>query len=198
MVKKRCRGEAQIVRYADDFVCFFEYKEEAEKFYEALEERLRKFGLELSREKSKIIRFGRRARENSEEGKAETFDFLGFTHINGKTRTGKYRVIHRTSKKKLAAKYQSVKDWLWKNMHGKLSDTINQLNRKLRGHYQYYGISGNYTGIRNFYEYIVKAIYKIEKRRSQQSRLTWARYIRLLKRFPILKPRLCVNIWQMP
>ena len=197
VVKKQCRGEACIVRYADDFVCFFEYREEAERFYEMLEERLGKFGLELSREKSKIIRFGRYARENSVDGRADKFDFLGFTHINGKTRTGKYRVVHRTSKKKLAAKYQSVKDWLWKNMHTKLSDTISQLNRKLMGHYRYYGISGNYTGIRNFYDYVVKAIYKVENRRSQRSRFTWAKYERLLKNFPILKPRLYVNIWQM-
>jgi group II intron reverse transcriptase/maturase len=197
VVKKQCQGEAHIVRYADDFVCFFEYKEEAERFFEALGERLGKFGLELSREKSKIIRFGRYAKENSENGRTDTFDFLGFTHINGKTRTGKYRLVHRTSKKKLAAKYQSVKDWLRKNMHGKLSDLISQLNRKQMGHYRYYGISGNYTGIRNFYEYVVKATYKIRNRRSQRGWLTWARYERLLEKYPILKPRLYVNIWQM-
>ena len=198
VVKKQCRGESQIVRYADDFVCFFEHREEAERFYGALEERLLKFGLELSREKSKIIRFGRNARENSGEGRTGTFDFLGFTHINGKTRTGKYRVVHQTSKKKLTAKYQSVKEWLRKNMHEKLSDTISQLNRKLIGHYRYYGISGNYARIRDFYEYVVKAIYKTWNRRSQRKWLTWARYERLLKKYPILKPKLYVNIWQMP
>jgi group II intron reverse transcriptase/maturase len=198
VVKKRCRGEAHIVRYADDFVCFFEYKEEAEKFFEALEERLGRFGLELSREKSKIIMFGRRAKCNSEDGKTETFDFLGFTHINGKTRTGKYRVVHRTSKKKLAVKHQSVKEWLWYNMHEQLSDTIKALNRKLRGHYAYYGISGNFIGIRNFYEFVVKAVYKVANRRSQRKSLTWTRYERLLEKFPILKPRLYVNIWVTP
>ena len=198
VVKKQCRGEAHIVRYADDFVCFFEYKEEAEKFFEALEKRLCKFGLELSREKSKIIMFGRYAKRNSEGGKTYTFDFLGFTHINGKTKTGKYRVVHRTSKKKLAVKYQNVKAWLRGHMHGKLSDIISQLNRKLRGHYGYYGISGNIIGIRNFYWYVVKAVYFSENRRSQRSWLTWARYSRLLEKFPILKPKLYVNIWQMP
>ena len=198
VVKKQCQGRAHIVRYADDFVCFFEYKEEAERFFEALEKRLGKFGLELSREKSKIIRFGRFAKENSDGGKTETFDFLGFTHINGMTRTGKYRVVHRTSKKKLAAKQKSVKDWLWENMHGKLSDIISQLNRKLRGHYGYYGISGNFIGIQNFYKYVRKALYKAENRRSQRSWLTWSRYRRLLWKFPIMKPKLYVNIWQMP
>jgi len=196
-VKKQCQGEAYIVRYADDFVCFFEKKEEAEKFYEALEERLKKFGLELSQEKSKIIRYGRFAKEHSEDGKTDTFDFLGFTHINGKTRTGKYRVVHRTSKKKLAAKYKSVTDWLWKNMHGKLSEVIKALNQKLRGHYEYYGISGNFVGIENFYKYVVKAVRRTRNRRSQKGKLTWEKYLSLLEKYPILKPKLYVNIWQM-
>ena len=197
VVKKQCQGEAHIVRYADDFVCLFEYKREAEKFFVALEKRLRKFGLELSREKSKIIMFGRRAKHNSEWG-SETFDFVGFTHINGKTRTGKYRLVHQTSKKKLSAKYQSVKDWLRQSMHEKLSDKIKAINLKIRGHYAYYGISGNYAGIRKFYDFVVKALYKVENRRSQRNSMTWERYERLLEKFPILRPRLYVNIWQMP
>ena len=198
VVKKQCQGEAHIVRYADDFVCLFEYKEEAEAFFKALEKRLGKFGLELAREKSKIIMFGRFARSNSEDGKTETFDFAGFTHINGKTRTGKYRVMHRTSKKKLTSKYQIVKDWLRQNMHEKLSSTIKALNRKMRGHYAYYGISGNYTGIRNFYQYVKKALFKVINRRSQRNSQTWENYERFLEKFPILKPRLYVNIWARP
>jgi group II intron reverse transcriptase/maturase len=196
VVKKLCRGEAHIVRYADDFVCLFEYKEEAEKFYASLEERLRKVGLELSRDKSKIISFGRQAKETNEDG-TETFDFLGFTHINGTTRTGNYRVIHRTSKKKLTVKYQSVTDWLRKNMHEKFTDIIDRLNQKLRGHYGYYGISGNYKGIENFYKYVKQALYRSRTRRSQRSWFTWDRYIHLLEKIPLLKPKLYVNIWQM-
>jgi len=88
VVKKNCKGEAYIVRYADDFVCFFQYQNEAEQFYKTLEERLKKFGLELASDKSKIIRFGRFAKQNSKDGKTDTFDFLGFTHINGATRIG--------------------------------------------------------------------------------------------------------------
>jgi len=195
VVKRASQGEANIVRYADDFICFFEYKEEAYRFYEKLEKRLKKFGLELSGEKSKIIEFGRHVRENGENGKTDTFDFLGFTHINGKTRSGKYRVIHRTSKKKQKIKYQNVKDWLWKKMHGKLSETIRQLNGKLRGHYVYYGISGNFKGIQNFYKYVVQAVYKVCNRRSQRNGMTWERYNHLLEKIPILKPRLYVNIW---
>ena len=83
IVKKRCKGEAYIVRYADDFVCFFQYENEANEFYQALKERLKKFNLELSEDKSKIMRFGRFAKQNSKDGKTEKFGFLGFTFING-------------------------------------------------------------------------------------------------------------------
>ena len=195
VIKKHSQGEAQIVRYADDFVCFFQYKEEAEKFYEALKARLNKFGLELSKEKSRIIRFGRFAKQNSENGKTETFDFLGFTHINGKTRAGKYRVVHTTSKKKLKAKKQSIKAWFKENMHKKASDTIEKLNRKIVGHYAYYGISGNSQSLVNFYTFVLDAFYKALTRRSQRQWITPKRYRMLLEHFPIIKPKIYANIW---
>ena len=195
VVKKRCKGEAYIVRYADDFVCFFRYENEARSFYQALKERLKKFNLELAEDKSKIMRFGRFAKQNSKDGKTESFDFLGFTFINGETLTGKYRIIYRTSKKKLKAKKQAVKEWLKKNIHGKPSDTIELLNRKLIGHYAYYGISGNYQGLLNFYRFIVSAFYKALTRRSQRAYLTWRRYQSLLMKHPIVQPKLYVDIW---
>jgi RNA-directed DNA polymerase len=196
VVKIKCKGAAYIVRYADDIICMFQYENEAKAFYTALETRLRKFNLELSKEKSKIIRFGRFARQHSAEGKTETFDFLGFTHINGETRTGKYTVLHRTSQKKLKAKKQIVKQWLKENLHGKPSDTIEKLNRKLVGHYRYYGISGNYEGLLKFYHYIRITLYKTLTRRSQRAYLTWKRYMMLLEKHPIAKPKIYVNIWQ--
>lgn len=195
VIKRRSKGEAYIVRYADDFVCFFQYENEAKAFYEVLKERLAKFGLELSEEKSKIISFGRFARQNSKDGKTDSFDFLGFTLINGKTLKGKYRVAYRTSKKKLKAKKQAVKEWLKENIHGKPSDTIEKLNRKLAGHYAYYGINGNFEGLMKFYRFIVTAFYKILTRRSQRAYLTWKRYYSLLEKHPIVKPKLYVNIW---
>ena len=196
VVKKQCKGEAHIVRYADDFICMFQYENEANAFYAALEARLKKFNLELSKDKSKIIRFGRFAKQHSADGKTDTFDFLGFTHINGETRTGKYTVLHRTSKAKLKAKKQIVKEWLKENIHGKPSDTIELLNKKLVGHYRYYGISGNYEGLLKFYRYIRIALYKTLTRRSQRAYLTWRRYRMLLEKHPIAKPRIYVNIWQ--
>jgi group II intron reverse transcriptase/maturase len=195
-IKGKYNGEAYIVRYADDFVCMFQYENEANAFYQALKERLGKFGLELAEDKSRVIRFGRFAKQNSKDGKTETFDFLGFTHINGTTRTGKYRVVHRTSKKKLTAKKQAVKEWLRENIHGKPSDTITLLNRKLIGHYRYYGISGNSEGLKKFYDFVITAFYKCLTRRSQRAYLSWGRYWGLLKKHPIAKPKIYVNIWQ--
>jgi len=196
VIKGKYKGEAYIIRYADDFVCMFQYENEANAFYKSLIERLAKFGLEIAEDKSKVIPFGRFARQNSVDGKTETFDFLGFTHINGKTRNGKYRVVHRTSKKKLSAKKLAVKEWLKYNMHGKPSDTIAMLNKKLIGHYRYYGISGNSESLKKFYFYIVGEFYKQLIRRSQRTYLTWDRYWSLLKKHPIATPKIYVNIWQ--
>jgi group II intron reverse transcriptase/maturase len=195
-VQTKCKGEAYIVRYADDFVCMFQHENEANDFYRALRTRLKKFGLELAEDKSRIIRFGRFAKQKSADGKTETFDFLGFTHINGTTLTGKYTVLHRTSKKKLKAKKQAVKEWLGNYIHGKPSDTIELLNKKLVGHYRYYGVSGNYEGLLKFYRFIVSALYKTLTRRSQRAYLSWRRYRSLLEKHPIAEPKIYVNIWQ--
>jgi hypothetical protein len=99
-------------------------------------------------------------------------------------------------KKKLKAKKQNVKEWLKENIHSKPSDTIERLNKKLVGHYRYYGISGNYEGLLKFYRYIRTALYKTLTRRSQRTYLTWRRYRMLLEKHPIAKPRIYVNIWQ--
>jgi len=195
-VKGKSKGEAHMVRYADDFVCMFQYENEANAFYKNLKERLAKFGLELAEDKSRVIRFGRFATQNSKDGNTETFDFLGFTHINGTTLTGKYTVLHRTSQKKLKAKKQAVKEWLGTYIHGKPSDTIELLNKKLVGHYRYYGISGNYEGLLKFYRFIVAAFYKTLTRRSQRAYLSWRRYRSLLEKHPIAEPKIYVNIWQ--
>ncbi len=129
-----------MVRYADDFVCLFQYENEAQRFYQLLIERLRKFGLEIAEDKSRILPFGRY------KGTKESFDFLGFTHYNATSHWGKYCVLHRTSRKKLKMKREAVKKWLWEHMHESIADTIEALNVKLTGHYRYYGIYGNYIG----------------------------------------------------
>jgi len=145
--KHEFKGEMYMVRYADDFVCLFQYENEAQRFYQLLIERLRKFGLEIAEDKSRILPFGRY------KGTKESFDFLGFTHYNATSHWGKYCVLHRTSRKKLKMKREAVKKWLWEHMHESIADTIEALNVKLTGHYRYYGIYGNYIGLQKYYKY---------------------------------------------
>jgi len=135
-----------------------------------LKGRLAKFGLELAEDKSRIIRFGRYARER---GSKATFDFLGFTHVNGTSRNGKYIVIHRTSSKKMSAKMQAAKAWLRENMHLDKRELVKRLNVKLVGHYRYYGVTGNIIGLARFLRYVNAQLFRALCRRSQRGRITW-------------------------
>lgn len=112
IVKKWCRGEAYLIRYCDDFVCCFEYEEEAKAFYEALKGRLGKFNLEIAEDKTRIIAFGRNATKKSDKRKPDTFDFLGFTHYCGKSKQGYFRVKRKTSRKKYQASILRCKEWI--------------------------------------------------------------------------------------
>ena len=137
-IKKRYKGEIHEIRYVDDFVVCFEYESEANKFYGELKERLEKFGLEIEEQKTKIIKFGK-----NNNGSKDKFDFLGFTHINGKTRKGYYKVVRKTSQKKMKIKKKIAKQWIKDNIHKPIEELIRKLNIKLVGHYRYYGISEN-------------------------------------------------------
>jgi len=195
-IKKQCEGEAYMIRYADDTVYCFQYKEEAYKFYEALKERLAKFKLEIAEEKTRIIEFGRFARrdvKNRNGGKPETFDFLGFTHICGKTKAGKFIVIHKTSSKKLKVKKQIAKAWIKENMHEPVGETIKKLNAKLNGHYRYYGITYNGSKLTEFYRYIERELYCRLKERSQKSKFNWDKYHKILEIYPLVRPKIYVQ-----
>lgn len=186
-MKKEFRGEMYLVRYADDFVCMFQYEKEAQKFYKLLIERLRKFNLEIAEDKSRILPFGRY------KGTKESFDFLGFTHINGKSHLGKYCVIHRTSKKKLKQKREAAKQWLKEHMHESIPETIRKLNKKMIGHYRYYGIYGNFIGINKFYQYVRQQLYFTKRRRDQSRWLTWKKLGQILKVYPIASPKIYIT-----
>jgi group II intron reverse transcriptase/maturase len=183
------RGKAFLYRYADDFLVLFQYEEDAKRFYEVLPKRLEKFNLKVAEEKTRIIPFGRNS------GSKETFDFLGFTHINGKTRKGYYRVVHRTSQKKLQAKRQEIKLWMMMNMHRPVQELIMGLNRRLVGHYRYYGISGNSQSLSGFFYYCRRRLFRVLRRRGQKRPMTWERFERLLSVYPMATPRIYVNIW---
>jgi hypothetical protein len=189
-VKKVSKGMAEIVRYADDFVCCFQYEVDARNFYEALKERLAKFGLELSEDKSQIIKFGRFANND-----ADTFDFLGFTIVSGKSRSGTFTVKYRTREKKLKAKRVKVKKWIQQNMHTPIGVVIKKLNVKLRGHYNYYGLSHNLGKMRGFRQYVIRVLYKVLNRRGGKRKLNWDKYGRMLEHLPILEPKITVPLW---
>jgi len=191
-VKKQSRGMAEMVRYADDFVCCFQYEDDARNFYEALKERLAKFGLELSEDKSQIIKFGRFAGND-----AGTFDFLGFTATSGKSRSGKYTVKFHTSKKKLKAKRAKIKEWIKANMHMPIGELIKKLNIKLRGHYNYYGLSHNFKKMQGFKQYVTRTLFKALNRRGGKRKLNWDKFGRLLEHNPLLSPQITVPLWQL-
>lgn len=190
-VKVRCRGEAYIIRYADDLVCCFELEEDANRFFQELKDRLGKFNLELAEDKSKIIPFGK----NTENNK-ETFDFLGFTHKDSKGRKGQYKLLHTTSQKKLKAKRASAKQWIRQNIHLPIEELIKQLNRKLVGHYRYYGISDNYNRLKSYMNYVKYQLYKWLKRRSQKDKTNIERFRKILEYNPIAEPKIYFSLWQ--
>lgn len=188
-----------MVRYTDDVVACFEHRDEAEKFLRSTQKRLKRFGLEISTEKTKILEFGRYAVNNRKargERKPETFDFLGFTFYCSVSKIGRYRVKCITSKKKKRAKVQEIKIWIRKRMHCKVSETVKQINVKLMGHYRYYGITDNTKGIRQFYEIVVNMLYKILNRRSQKNKYSYQKYYEKVGK-NIIKPKIYTNIIQM-
>ena len=199
VVRRQCRGEAHLIRYADDFVCCFQCKEEAEVFRKRLEERFRKYGLELAEEKTKILEFGRFAGrdKDGDMGKSpETFDFLGFTFYCGMdSRKRFFRCKVKTSKKKFRSKIRSMKQWIKDNRTRPVKEIIETVNAKLRGHYQYYGVTDNLWEIQKFRDITRRLLFKWLNRRSQKKSYTAdAFYHGLLRTFPILEPSIKVSL----
>ena len=187
-IKPRLKGEGYYVRYADDFLIMFQYENEARKVMQVLIPRLGKFGLEVAEEKTRILPIGRF------KGTKEDFDFLGFTFYNTKTRTGKYRVGVRTSKKKLKAKKQAVKAWLKTRLTKPVADTMKTLAAVIRGHCNYYGVNGNFHAIQNFWKYLKYATYRMLNRRDQKGKFRYKKYLRVWNYY-ISEPHLTKDIW---
>jgi len=199
-VRKECRGIAYIVRYADDFVCCFQYKDEAEKFYSELKDRLKEFSLEIAEDKTKIIPFGKFVKESSEKdgiGKPSTFDFLGFTHYCSKSHKGSFRVKRKTSRKKIKAKLSQSKDWLKSNRHENIHVIMNRFCRSLNGYYNYYCITDNIPHVSNFVHQIRSLLYKWLNRRSQKKSFNWEKFKLFMEKYPLPNPRVKVNIYDL-
>ncbi|WP_236619659.1 group II intron reverse transcriptase/maturase [Bacillus sp. 1NLA3E] len=199
-VRKQCKGQAYIVRYADDFVCCFQYKSEAQQFFHSLKLRLKKFNLEIAEDKTKIIPFGRFAEQNANQqgrSKPATFDFLGFTHYCGKSKQGKFRVKRKTSRKKVQGKLKETKEWLKSNRSKDIHMIMDRFKRSLIGYYNYYCITDNTQIVYNFKDKIEKLLFKWLNRRSQRKSFTWDKFSLFLKKYPLPLPRIKVNIYNL-
>jgi RNA-directed DNA polymerase len=190
------RGEVIIVRYADDYIVGFEHREDAERFLAELRGRLAQFCLELADEKTRLIEFGRFAAEHRRTrglGKPRTFDFLGFTHVCGKDRKGRFALRRRTCRKRLQAKLRVIRDELKRRRHLPVPEQGQWLARVLQGHYNYYAVPGNMAALEAFRQQVTRHWYSALRRRSQRSRLTWERMRRVEARW--LPPARVVHPW---
>ncbi len=201
IVKEQAKltGFAQLIRYADDFVIGVQIKLEAHKILQDIRQRFTQFGLTLAEDKTRILEFGRFAKENINKqgkGKPQTFDFLGFTHYCGQTRDGRFALKVKTSRKKFTMAKKTQNLWL-KTIRNltTLPNIWKTLTLKLQGHYQYYGLSGNFQGIKSYYEQTLKLTYKWMNRRSQKKTWNWKTFQKYLTRHPLPKPKLTYAVY---
>ena len=192
-VKKRMRGRSFLIRYADDAVLVFERKEDAERVMAVVGHRFAKYGLALHPDKTRLIEFvapEAARRRKGDENAPGSFDMLGFTHVWGKSRKGRWVVQRKTAKGRLARALQHVAQWCQRNRHRPVPEQHQVLCSKLRGHYGYYGITGNMRALAGFW-HEVKRLWQVWlNRRSGRKHLTWEQFHRLLARHPLPRPRI--------
>lgn len=191
-VKPRLRGKVFLIRYADDAVLCFQYREDAEKVLNVLPKRFAKYGLTLHPEKTRLVAFGREALASARRAgtKPDTFDFLGFTHKCARSRRGWFTVHVKTMKKRLRRSLKRVAEWCQTHRHYDVKWQQGTLNAKLRGHYQYYGRPTNHRSLWQFYRGVRRTWKKWLGRRTRGRKFTWEKYANLLHRHPLLRPRI--------
>ncbi len=194
-VKPRLRGRATLIRYADDFIIGFEEEDDARRVMEVLGKRLRRFGLALHPDKTRLLPFRRPpAGQKGSKGPA-TFDFLGFTLYWARSRKGRWGMLCKTRSASLRRVIQSVYAWCRRHRHSSVKDQHTALTRRIQGHFNYFGVSGNFRSLLLVIEQAKRIWYKWLCRRSQRKRLTWERFADLLRDFPLPVPRITVRIW---
>jgi len=193
IVRAHVRGFVKLVRYADDFVIAVQYQDDAKRIEKAVKNRFAKYGLEIHPTKSRNISFGRFEKQNAtaQKRKSNTFDFLGFTHFCDKTRSGKFKLGHKTQRKKFVKACKNMWEWL-KAIRNQVKADVwwKTLRAKLYGHFNYYGISGNYLDIKKFFVKTQKMTRYWMNRRSQKKTLTVERFWEYLERHPLPKPEI--------
>jgi group II intron reverse transcriptase/maturase len=195
VVKKQVNGEAYMVRYADDFVCLFQFENEAYWFLRILKERLKKFQLEISEEKTRVLEFGKYAKERRAKrglGKPETFNFLGFTFCCGKAKfSDEFCLWIRTDRKKFSDKLKKLRIWLKVNRTLPIEELMYAINKSLIGYYNYYGVPTNLKRLDDFRKRIEEIIFEVLNKRSQKRSFTWDEFNRrVLARYPLIRPRI--------
>ena len=186
VVKPNCRGEAYICRYADDWVCAFQYARDADRFYGSLPGRLAKFNLEIAPEKTRILRFKR-----FQPSMRRRFTFLGFEFFWKEDRQGVARVMRRTSRKKLQGACRRIKEWIKSNRHLPQRLFFKGLNARLAGHYNYYGIIGNWSSIGRFFKWAMECTFKwLNRRGGKKKSFTWEKFHLLLSYVKVARPRI--------
>ncbi|MDM8335809.1 group II intron reverse transcriptase/maturase [Wolbachia pipientis] len=199
-VKPKSRGYMELIRYADDLLVCCESEEDAKEFLESLEQRLGKFGLEIAESKTRIVKFGKKGWQQAkrEKKKTESFDFLGFTHYSVKSRNGRLVIGHKTSKINLARKLKEIKEWL-KTIRNQicLKDWWQVLKAKLRGHYNYFGVSGNYRWLSKFNWAVKKLTFRWINRRSQKKSMNWEQFVHYTQVNPLPEPKICFSLYTL-
>jgi group II intron reverse transcriptase/maturase len=192
-IKGRLKGRSFLIRYADDFVMGFEREEDARRVMEVLPKRFARFSLSLNMQKTRMVDFRKPGRPDE---KPESFDFLGFTHYWGRSRDG--RMIHKlkTAKDRLARSCRAVLEWCRKHLHLTVDEQCRGLNWKLRGHYNYYGMTHNTRALRQYHLTVCRTWFRWLRRRGNDGKLTWEAFQALLIRHPLASPRIVHNLYQ--
>lgn len=198
-VKPRMKGRTFLVRYADDFILGFEKKADADRVYRVLFPRFEKYGLSLHPQKTRLVRFGRPAETpgelNPQASQSETFDFLGFTHYWAKSRKGRWVIRRRTARKRFGRSLKAISQWCRKKRHEPLRQQVETLGRKLKGHFGYYGLTGNYEALQRFRWEVIKIWRKWLARRGDPQGMPWERMQRLLQFFYLPEARVMHSIY---
>jgi len=196
---RTCNGKAFLIRYADDYVACFEQEQDARAFLQAMTERLAQFDLEVAPQKTALLRFGSQALglSRDQDQRADTFSFLGFTHYVGQSRRGRFVVGRKTDGKRLSKKLKQLNERLRKLRGQGAAAMLAYLIRHLRGHIQYYGVSGNSRGVASYAHHATRLLFKWLNRRSQRRSLNWARFKAVIRpRLP--RPRIIHDLYPIP
>ena len=192
VVKPRMKGEAELVRFADDAIILFSRRDDAERVLEVLPKRFAKYGLTINQEKTELVCF---IKPQHKIGQADSFDFLGFTHYWGKSRKGWWIVKRKTATKRLRRALVATWNWCRKNRHKKVKAQYEVLQSKLRGHYNYYGITGNYRSLSGYWHYVKRGWRYWLNRRGRGCSMPWSRFNQLLQHYPLLRPRVVHSLY---